>query len=197
MVLFDQLRVSDDGKILFINAHVNKAEQFKNRYIKSITVLTADKVSETNPWNTSEDAPYIYRKTYPEGTKEIDLVITPAMTTEQFNKTTFSLDLFFVYVEMGGTPEECLPCELTTDYTLGVTFDTTLMYQDVMQYTRELAEDCTIPHGFIDYILNWNGFKSAIETEHYIPAIQYWNRLMGGDGIGKANTYKTKSCGCR
>ena len=30
MILFDQLRISDDGQRLYINAHVNKADYFKN-----------------------------------------------------------------------------------------------------------------------------------------------------------------------
>ena len=34
MILFDQLRISDDGKRLYINAHVNKADYFANVYIQ-------------------------------------------------------------------------------------------------------------------------------------------------------------------
>lgn len=30
MVIFDQLRISDDGKRMYINAHVNKADYFND-----------------------------------------------------------------------------------------------------------------------------------------------------------------------
>lgn len=53
MILFDQLRISDDGKRLYINAHVNKADYFANVYIDSIVIMTADKVSETAPGTVS------------------------------------------------------------------------------------------------------------------------------------------------
>ena len=43
MVIFDQLRISDDGKELFINAHVNKASIYDNVKITSITIMSADK----------------------------------------------------------------------------------------------------------------------------------------------------------
>lgn len=295
MVLFDQLRISDDGKKMFINAHVNRAEEFKDRYIKSITILTADKVSETNPWNTSESAEYIYREVFGEegesviikdtvkghysnftaleqdlptiqptendlflldtsndyyeseggaeqsgydaptvmrfinapdftweateasigdvyklnntllvakedgwhnlyGAKEINLVITPEKTTPLFTKTNFSSDLFFVYIEMSGTPDECIPCYMSSDYTLGVTFDENLLYQQTMQFIKGLADDCNISKEFIDFTLKWNAFKAAIETEHYIPAIDLWKMLFS-NGYG-TNINKVKPCGC-
>ena len=153
MVQFDQLRISGDGKSMLINAHVNRAPEFANRYIESITILTADKVSETNPWNTSADAEYIYREVFEANTKEIDLVITPQETNENFTKSDFSSDLFFVYVKMTGIPSECVPCNMSTDYTLGITFDERLLYQRVMQMTKELVADCTVPDAFADFIL--------------------------------------------
>ena len=58
MILFDQLRISDDGKRLYINAHVNKADYFANVYIDSIVIMTADKVSETAPGTPTSD--YVY-----------------------------------------------------------------------------------------------------------------------------------------
>ena len=61
-----------------------------------------------------------------------------------------------------------------------------------MQFTRELNRDCEIPQNFLDLILLWWGFKTAIEVEHYIPAIDFWKRLFGGKDIKKIS----KGCGC-
>ena len=78
-----------------------------------------------------------------------------------------------------------------------------------MDYTKDLADDCTIPTGFTDFILLWNAFKASVETEHYGPAIKYYNMLFGNPdervtrdgshspfGGGSANNRRTKPCGC-
>lgn len=190
MVLFDQLRISDDGLRMYINIHVNKADYFKNIYLDRMVIIPADKVSETSPYLPNDN--YIYNKVYDGELKEDNLVLTAADFNENFMKTNLSCDLFFVYVKVKGVPDPCTPCRLDEETTLGVTFDEAMLYQKVMEFTRELANECEIPQGFLDLILLWNGFKSAIETEHYIVAINFWNKLFGGKSIIRAS----KSCGC-
>ena len=193
-MIFDQLRISDDGRRLYINLHVNRAEYFKDIYLDSLTIVAADKVSETSPHMPSED--YIYRldmtdKDY----RQADLVLTASDMNEKFTKTTFSSDLLFVYVKVRGVPDACTPCRLDEEITLGVTFDENLLYQRVMQYTRDLADDCQVPVGFADFILLWNAFKASVETEHYIPAIKYYNLLFSKASMGGVvGTFKP--CGC-
>ena len=79
--------------------------------------------------------------------------------------------------------------------TLGVTYDESIYYQKVMQFTKELASNCTVSKGYIDMILLWNGFKAAIETEHYIPAIDFWKKLFFGHH-GISGLSNSKPCGC-
>ena len=190
MIIFDQLRISDDGKKLYINLHVNKADYFDNIYLDSITIMAADKVSETNPDIPTED--YIYKKVFTENVKEADLVLTSNDFNESYIKPNLSNDLLFVYVKVKGVPNPCTPCRLDEEITLGVTFDETMLYQKVMQFTRELNQDCEIPQNFLDLILLWYGFKAAIETEHYTVAIDFWKRLFGG----KNTVVTSKGCGC-
>lgn len=200
-VIFDQLRISDDGQRLYINLHVNKADYFKDVYLDSLTVMTADKVSETNPYEPTED--YIYKKVFEGNQKEADLVLQASNfirsweenpNTMRFSRDDMSRTLFFVYVKIKGVPGECTPCRLDEEITLGVTFDENILYQRVMDFTKSLADTCQIPVGFTDFILQWNAFKAAIETEHYIPAIKFWNMLF--DKTNGINTRITKNCGC-
>ena len=200
-VIFDQLRISDDGQRLYINLHVNKADYFKDVYLDSLTVMTADKVSETNPYEPTED--YIYKKVFEGNQKEADLVLQASdfirswegnPNAMRFSRDDMSRTLFFVYVKIKGTPGECTPCRLDEEITLGVTFDENILYQRVMDFTKSLADTCQIPVGFTDFILQWNAFKAAIETEHYIPAIKFWNMLF--DKTNGINTRITKNCGC-
>lgn len=200
MVLFDQLRISDDGKYLFINAHVNTAKEFKDVYITKLTVMTSDKVKEsTYIGSPTED--YIYQTTFDEGTREIALVLSANdcirrwetdVQRMNFSQVEMSKTLFFVYIECTEATDECVPCFLKTP-AIGVTFDENVLYQRVMNFTKELASNCTISQGFTDFILLWNAFKASVETEHFVPAIKFYEMLFGNNGTGTVNT---KGCGC-
>ena len=213
MVIFDQLRISDDGQRLYINAHVNGADYFENIYLQSITIMTQDKVTEaTDAGEITKD--YIYKKVLGENVKSLDLVIdkgvldaaythmsTDGSTADTAFTGDFSRGLFFVFIKVQGEPDECTPCSLDKEVTVGVTFDTASMYQKVMGFTRELADGCEIPKNFIDFIMNFNALKAAIDTEHFVPAIGFYNQLMEGRSTGVSGTtnsvFQSKPCGCR
>ena len=202
MVIFSQLRISDDGKRMYVNAHVNKASYFDNIYIDSITIMTSDKVSETAPGTPTSD--YIYTLRADDNTKELNLVLTASDFTRTwesdpkamaFNQSDMSNTLFFVYIKCKGTPDACTPCRLDEETTLGVVFDENILYQRVMDYTKDLVADCNVPTGFMDFILLWYAFKSAIETEHYVAAIRFFNMLF--DNVrDTGNKGIIKGCGC-
>lgn len=198
-VVIEQLRISDRGTRMHIDLHVNKAEMFKNVFLDSLTIMTADKVPETYPDIPTED--YIFRMDFDKCAKCAHLVLdlesfnTAAINWNEleqepicptkpyarlpFNKSNLSTDLFFVYIRIKGVPGECTPCRLDEEITLAATFDEHLLYQRVMDFTKGLADTCQVPTGFTDFILLWNAFKAAIETEHFIPAIKYYNMLFG------------------
>lgn len=202
MIIFDQLRISDNGKRMYINAHVNKASYFDDIYIDSIVIQTSDRVSETDPGLPTSD--YIYIKKMDGNTKELSLVLEASDLSKSwetdanaiaFGRGEMSRTLFFVYIKCKGVPGACTPCRLDEETTLGVVFDENVLHQRVMDYTKELLMDCVVPVDFIDFILLWNAFKAAIETEHYIPAIKFFNMLFGE--VGKScRSLPIKSCGC-
>jgi hypothetical protein len=192
-VIFDQLRIADDGRKIYINLHVNKADYFENVYIDSLTIITADKVLETSSTVPSED--YVYTKIFDGEVKEINLVLQPTDFNEKFLKSNFSSDLFFVYAKVKGTPDICTPCRLDEEITLGVFFDENVLYQKVMQFTKSLADNCKLPVGFMDFILLWNAFKASVETEHYILAVKYYNMLFDRSNINTSSE-TNKNCGC-
>ena len=217
MVLFDQLRISDDGKRMYINVHVNTADYFENIFLESITILTSDKVLETNPGTPTDD--FIYFEKFDSDMKEAALVIDIGSLnaaynnwnpeTQQpinaskpyakvsFDKNNLSSNLFFVYIKCTeGALVGCPPCTLDELTTLGVTFDENLLYQKVMDFTKQLADDCTVPQDFTDFILLWNAFKASVETEHFVPATKYWNMLFDNRGGTPFSGGVRKNCGC-
>ena len=226
MIVFDQLRVSDDGKRLYINVHVNTTKYFENVYLDNITVMTATKkdscnndvinVSESNPECPTDD--YIYRIEFQDNLKEAAIVLNKGVLDGAFTNTNtdgstanvpfcsndFSSDLFFVCVKtrrVGDTPiDPCIPCRFDEEHTLGVTLDESVLYQRVMDYTKSLASDCNIPQDFVDFILLWNAFKASIETEHYVAAVDFYKKLFGkgkfNSPYGSKSYVRTKGCGC-
>lgn len=145
---------------MYVNAHVNKASYFDDIYIDSITIMTADKVSETAPGTPTSD--FIYTKKIEGNEKELNLMLTALDFTKDyeedpkaknFQQGDMSRTLFFVYIKCKGVPGECTPCRLDEETTLGVVFDENILHQRVMDYTKELLDDCHVPIGFMDFIL--------------------------------------------
>lgn len=219
-VIFDQLRVSDDGKRLFIDVHVNKASDFDSYHITALTITTSDHVQETTSGVPSD---FIYKilpstKVVPGGgtipPRELNLMleisdldtayshgaepdprrpmIDGTYASIPYNGTTFSGPLFFVYVECTGEYSECTPC-FADEPTLGITYDANLLYQMAMQFTKELADDCNVSDGFIDFMLKYSAFKAAVETDHYCDAKTFYKQLFGP---GVITPKAGRGCGC-
>lgn len=190
MVIFSQLRISDDGKRMYINVHVNNASYFNNIYLDKITIKTASQVSEAAPELVTDE--YIYQQEITGEQKTLDLVLQVTDFNEKFTNIDLTKDLFFVYIQCKGVPDPCTPCRLDEMTTLGVTFDDTQLYQMVMGYTKDLLKDCQVPTAFTDFILQWNAFKAAVETEHYVSAIKFWKLLFDSN----IHAYSSNSCRC-
>jgi hypothetical protein len=192
VILFDQLRVSDDGKRMYISIHVNRASYFDDIYLDEIVITTADKVLETSPTIPSED--YIYKKVFDNGMKEADIVLLPTDFNEHFTKSNFSSDLFFVYVKVKGTPDPCTPCRLDEEVTLGVTFDESLLYQQVMQFTKSLSNEwaakgvnvnCIAP-GYFDTEMNTALIADPVRSEQISVRIPIGRWGKPSDLVGTA-----------
>lgn len=194
MVIYDQLRISDDGLSMYIFAHVSNLPDCKDLYIKDVTIKTSNQISEAAPEIIEGD--YIYKKEYSEGIlKTIELKVS--INDTLYDKNNFSQDLFFVYVGVSGEPGPCIPCRMDEKTTLGVTFDENLLYQRVMGFTKQLHKACNSPcdgpsREFIDFILLWNAFKASVETEHFIAAKNFYKLLFSSiDPVSL-----TRKCGC-
>jgi hypothetical protein len=187
---------------MYIDAHINQSEKFEDVTIESLYIILGSQIYETVTIDPESNG-YIYKKTY-ENVKEIHEAIDIADENLIYNKTSFSKDLFFVYIGCNAVPDACTSLLTIGKYLLGVVFDENLLYQRVMAFVRELADKCTIPVGFADFILLWNAFKSSVETEHYMAAIKFYNMLFGRDCSGKpygpySRDYSaiiSKPCGC-
>ena len=130
----------------------------------------------------------IYTEYLIQNTKEIHLVIDKSEIDADLSK-----DMLYVYFHVTGTPSSNTPCRLDESYTLGVTFNEGAIYNRMMGYTKEIVNTCEVPKGFIDMILQLEAIKTSIETENYVSANKFYNRLMNNKSSkGTSNI----SCGC-
>lgn len=170
---------------------------FENVTLDKLYIKTSKSLTQDSLWSETDGVIYETSLKGMSPDNKSAAIVLPCndehIDVEEFQESSFSGVLLFVYTKTEGSPEECTPCPLTNNPTLGVTFDENVLYQKVMQFTKDLANDCKIPVGFTDFILLWNALKSSIETEHYIPAIKYYNMLFDNDSV---TTYSTKDCGC-
>lgn len=197
MILFKQLRITEEGDRMIIDINVNNLDYHENIYIDSIYVKTADKMSNLLPDET--ESGYIYKTTFDGNYKEASLLLTIGdfMNTwrtdsnaVKFDKNDMSNTLFFVVVNCKELYEDDI---IATDTVFKAVYDEKLLYQQVMNLTKELEKECSVPRKFIDFILQWNAFKASLETEHFIPAIKYWNNLFN-TGVIKGSSIPISSC---
>lgn len=193
-VIIDQLRISDDGTKMLIDGHVNSSAAYANIYLKTLTITTQDSISESTYAPPSEG--YVYQYDFEQGEKEFSMSLIPFNFNEHFSKSTFSDDLFFVFIETVGEPLDTVPCGHDSPYTIGVTFDTALLYQSAMSYTKQLADSCEVSQGFANFILLWSAFKASVETEHWVSAIDFWKMLFEKTPYSSLSYSTGRRCGC-
>lgn len=190
MVHFNELRITSDGQHLIIDVSVLSEDYYKNVYIDSIVIDNQDTYVGSGPSSNP-----VYQYSVPDvmskltkkyvSSKHVRLDLTP---------TDLPLNgLLFVYVRTKGTPAADTPCGLDNMTTLGTVTNMYPFYQQAMNYIGELANNCSVPQNFTDYILKMKGLELAMRTGNYTDAIKFYNKFFNG----KENTVVRKGgCSC-
>lgn len=182
MITFQELRITPDGQKLIIDVSVRDLEYYTDVYLDSIQIDTQDTFIESGP--SSE---VVYTKTIDGNSKSVRLELGAGDLLPTFND-----NLFFVYVRTKGTPSVDTPCGMDNLTTLSTVFNKYFIYNDIMQYVKEVNTDCIIPKNFIDKYLRFKAFEISIVTGHYIEAIKYYNKFIKDT----SNVITNVNCGC-
>lgn len=216
MVIINELRITPDGKNLIVEATVENLRYYKQVYIDSVVIDTQDTFSANGPSSnpvyissfeythnnisTKEDcSPLIVHGGNCEcgdvytsqkyGKKNIRLILS----AKDLGRSTLDNDIFFVYIVATGIPESCTPCGMDNSTVMGIVYNLRPMYNLGMGYIRELADNCSMPRNFIDYILRFKAFELSLRTGNYTIAIDYWKRFFKNK---TSSISKPKGCGC-
>lgn len=181
MIQFNELRVTQEGSALIIDAQVRNMVGYENTFIDQIIID-----SEATFVGSGPSSKPIYKNESIRGQKSFRITLDrTSIPTININDT-----VFFVYVITHQEPAQTLP-EGESNTTLGVAVNLYPFYQSSIYYSRELINSCTIPKCFIELILRIKAFNINIETGHYTEAITLWNKYLKG----KANTINN-NCHC-
>ena len=185
MVTFQELRITPDGQKLIIDVSVKDLEYYTNVYLDTIQIDTQDTFVESGP-----SSKVVYTKVIGGDTKSVRLELGTGDLLPTLND-----NLFFVYVRTKGTPSMDTPCGMDNSITLGTVLNKYPIYSGIMQYVKEVNNDCTMPKNFIDKYLRFQAFEISVITGHYTEAIKYYNKFIKGIG-NTGNTSNSISCGC-
>ena len=188
MIRFNELKIEDN--YIIIDVQIEEEKYFKDMYIDSIVIDTQDtfiangpsnKAIYTKTFNTDVDSIYENKQCAPvkkeenvyiQDTNKIRMYIDAKDLNVDIHKT-----MFFVYVIAGGTPAADTPCRWDENKALHTLVDTQVLYNNMIQYVKELNKDCSTPDNFINAILQFNAIDLALKTNQYPLAIDLWKRF--------------------
>lgn len=183
MIKFTELRVHKGH--LIITAEVREIKNYyDNVYIKSIKIDTQDTFSSSGPSSN-----LIYEQTFDDNPRKISLDLTALNLN--LSEGDMSQTMFFVYAIADGLPHPTIPCGFDDEISLGVTFALCPLYNQTMQYIKEVENSCELPKGFINMILQFKAIQYAINSGHFTQAIKYYNKFYKTLSVGTV-----KPCGC-
>ena len=181
MIRFNELKI--ENNYIIIDVQIEEEKYFKDMYIDSIVIDTQDTFIANGPSSKA-----IYTKTF---NTDIDInkeEIVYTQGTDKYNRVRIYIDgknlnvdihktMFFVYVIAGGTPAADTPCRWDENKALHTLVDTQVLYNNMIQYVKELNKDCSTPDNFINAILQFNAVDLALKTNQYPLAIDLWKRF--------------------
>ena len=181
MIRFNELKIEDN--YIIIDVQIEEEKYFKDMYIDSIVIDTQDTFIANGPSSKA-----IYTKTFNTDTDVNKEEIVYTQGTYKYNRVRIYIDgkdlnvdihktMFFVYVIAGGTPAADTPCRWDENKALHTLVDTQVLYNNMIQYVKELNKDCSTPDNFINAILQFNAVDLALKTNQYPLAIDLWKRF--------------------
>ena len=174
MIQFNTLKITQDGKNLIINASVKNLEYYTNVLIGSIVIDNQDTYSASGPSSNP-----IYRHSFAgkdlvtneniEGLKNINIIVSAKELLDNNGDLNDDIN------------------------TLGVALNLRPIYNNGINYIKQVESTCEIPKDFIEFILRYKALDLALKTENYIQANKYWNKFFKNNNVVPLNT---NSCGC-
>ena len=199
MIQFNELRITQDGKNLIIDAQVQDISYYTDVYIDSI-IIDSQNTFVSSGASSSPLFKYTYDATTASTLGYVTLTsggkLKGIRMTIPYNSlgetSNLDKDLLFVYVTIIGTPSSDTPYNMDLTYELGIVYNTYPFYLRGMNFIKELNSSCELPKQLIDYMLRQKVLETCIQVGDYTKAVEYWKKFFTGD----YQVINLKTCSC-
>lgn len=195
MIVFNNIKITQDNKYLIIDAEIEDNAYYKDMYIDQVVIDNQDTYIQNGP---SSNPIYIYQAQPQDNniyttddlvnkvTDEDGIAVQDEKDTQSYSREVHLIldkkdlieienNMFFVYIIAGGTPSPDTPCGYDVNVALKVVVNTYPIYNTMMQYLKELGNTCSTPYGIIDKILQIKMLDASVQTGNNLKAIEIWN----------------------
>ncbi|MDR0912094.1 MAG: hypothetical protein LBM96_05790 [Methanobrevibacter sp.] len=185
MIQFNTLKISQDSKTLSIDLQIEDKSYYRNMYLKAIYIDTQDTfVDSTTPSNTP-----VFKYFFPDDTSTEYHI---SLDKLDLNGTDLSNNIFFVFVEVAGTPGPDTPCGEDNIFTIGTVYSKYPIYEKWYSYIKEINNSCCIPQNFIDYFLRIEALNLSISVNDYLQTVYLYKNYFKDYVLNK----QFKNCNC-
>lgn len=202
MVIFNELRISEDKKYLTIDVEIERLGIYSDMYIKSV-YLEYYKNAETIGVPSSKALVVFDKDPNEDGEQAMRFCVSDEDLPDNMGIATFDKGLFFVTVVCDGDlPASAALLACGTDNTIdtAIVLDWQRVYERGMQYVAKLNSRCfnncdDVP-GFKNFILMWNALMLAVRMCDYGQIGKAWERFLKIYSNRPVTFGAAGGCGC-
>lgn len=209
MVIFNELRISEDKQCITVDVEIEDVDGYDGMYIDGIYLEYYKNASDSGDLTPGK---YFTMYEHAEGDDDTHVRkrvtiddIEEQMSLYDFGTPEFDKGLFFVHVHCDGTPVngsilEGYGCGADNTWDTGIILDWKAVYEYGMGYAAKLAKSCgnpcDEPTGFKQFILLWYALQLAISTCDYSRVRGLWDRILKTFS-GFSGASLSSGCGCK
>lgn len=187
MITFNDLRISLDGKYILIDASIEPYDTYSEMYIESVSIVTDEQYSDSG-----STAPAAYSKEFDDHPRRVSLRIS---ADELDGVSSLDRNIFYVYVNCGGTVKEESDCGWDSTTSIGAVLYWLPIYRIGINHMRRTVDRCcSLDKEFIDYILRLKSFELALRTGNYVLANENFRKWFIQKPVSSVQASPCKNC---
>lgn len=200
MVIFNELRISDDKQKLIVDCQMQDLSFYDEMGIQSIYI---DWYKNFNLSGVrSDNAICIFENKKSSPVRAVRKCLNVRNLTEKFGTTTFANGLFYVIVTCDGdikSDVSIMPCGYDNTVDVGIVPDWELLYSVGMRYVLKMSSDCNPcadTSAYENFIILWNSFRLAVETCDFGMIKTLWDKIVRTEAK-RDFAGVVSGCGCK
>lgn len=203
MVIFNELRISDDKQSMTIDCAIEGLDIYSAMYIKNIYLEYYKNAATVGVPSTKAIQVYVKEDSEP-GEKAVRVCVEASQlaAVQDFGTDSFDKGLFYVIVNCDGTlpaSASLLACGMDSTVDIAIALDWKRVYDVGMNFITTLNskcfDQCGDLIGYKNFVLLWYALKFAISSCDYTQIERTWDNFLK-IYANQAATQFSAGCGC-